>query len=77
MVYINMLFACNAKVVYVNISFQCKHTYICDNHKNVIQKARNKRKRSPHSEDENDSVDVSCVHVHSVIACCQLLYFFC
>jgi len=37
---------------------KCKHTYICDNHKNVIQKARNKRKRSPHSEDENDSVDM-------------------
>lgn len=37
---------------------ECKHTYICDNHKNVIQKARNKRKRSPHSEDENDSVDM-------------------
>eukprot|EP00794_Sanderia_malayensis_P007390 gene7390-8210_t len=36
----------------------CKHTYICDYHKNVIQRARNKRKRSPHSEDENDHSEV-------------------
>ncbi|XP_065058536.1 histone deacetylase complex subunit SAP30L-like isoform X2 [Rhopilema esculentum] len=36
----------------------CKHTYICDNHKNVIQRARNKRKKSPHSEDENESADM-------------------
>eukprot|EP00112_Aurelia_sp_Birch-Aquarium-sp1_P003103 Seg1347.1 transcript_id=Seg1347.1/GoldUCD/mRNA.D3Y31 product="Histone deacetylase complex subunit SAP30L" protein_id=Seg1347.1/GoldUCD/D3Y31 len=36
----------------------CKHTYICDNHKNVIQRARNKRKRSPHSDDENDTADM-------------------
>ena len=42
----------------MNFFFQSKHTYICDFHKNIIQKARNKRKRKD-SDDENDSSEVS------------------
>ncbi|XP_066925969.1 histone deacetylase complex subunit SAP30L-like [Clytia hemisphaerica] len=34
-----------------------KHTYICDYHKNIIQKARNKRKRKD-SDEENDYPEV-------------------
>ncbi|XP_057312724.1 histone deacetylase complex subunit SAP30 homolog [Hydractinia symbiolongicarpus] len=43
-----------------SLDSNAKHTYICDFHKNIIQKARNKRKRKE-SEDENDinEVDLS------------------
>merc|ERR1712183_349782 len=41
-----------------------KHTYICDFHKNIIQKARNRRKRKD-SEDEGEfpEVDLSQLQV--------------
>jgi len=40
-----------------SLDTHAKHTYICDHHKNIIQKARNKRKRKD-SDDENDGNEV-------------------
>ena len=45
-----------------SIPFQAKHTYICDSHKNIIQKARNRRKRKD-SDDETENPEVSILFI--------------
>lgn len=47
----------------LNIDVQARHTYICDNHKGIIQFARIKQRRRKDSEDDSNEADVDLPEV--------------
>ena len=65
-----LLIALNAEIFKVDVfnmvSFQARHIYICEHHKNMIQSVRSKRKRKD-SDDETEMSEVRECFLHFLV----------